>query len=95
MKTHDTMIPAVVPPPGDTIRAELEARGWSQRKFAALIHRPVQAVNEVIRGRRQITAEMALALAEAFSTSAELWMGLEGRYRLHLARQHRRRTASA
>ncbi|MGA2499004.1 MAG: HigA family addiction module antitoxin [Tepidisphaeraceae bacterium] len=95
MKTHETIVPAVVLPPGDTIREELQARGWSQRVFASRIGRPVQAVNEIIRGRRRITAETALALGEVFGTSAELWMGLEGRYRLHLARQNRRRRMPA
>jgi HTH-type transcriptional regulator/antitoxin HigA len=91
MKTHQNITPAFVPPPGEAIREELQARGWTQRTFAARLGRPVQAVNGIIRGRRQITAETALALSDVFGTSAELWMGLEGRYRLHLARQNRRR----
>ncbi len=95
MKTHETIIPAVVLPPGETIRAELQARNWTQRFFARRIGRPTQAVNEIIRGRRQITAETALALGEVFGTSAELWMGLEGRYRLHLARQNRQKKIPA
>ncbi len=95
MKTHETIVPAAVLPPGETIRVELQARGWTQRLFARRMGRPTQAVNEIIRGRRQITAETALSLGEVFGTSAELWMGLEGRYRLHLARQNRRRKIPA
>lgn len=95
MKTHETIVPAMVLPPGDSIREELHARGWTQRFFAKRLARPTQAVNEIIRGRRQITAETALALGEVFGTSAELWMGMEGRYRLHLARQKRSRRIPA
>lgn len=95
MKNHETIVPAIVFPPGDSIREELTARKWTQRSFAKRLGRPTQAVNEIIRGRRQITAETALALGEVFGTSAELWIGLEGRYRLHLARQNRRRQISA
>ena len=91
MRSHETIIPAMVFPLGDSIREELVARGWTQRLFATRLGRPTQAVNEIIRGRRQITAETALALGEVLGTSAELWMGLEGRYRLHLARKNRER----
>ena len=95
MKTHEKIVPALVFPPGDSIREELRARGWTQRVFAKRLGRPTQAVNEIIRGRRQITAETALALGESLGTSAELWMGLEGRYRLHLARNNRKRKIPA
>jgi HTH-type transcriptional regulator/antitoxin HigA len=90
MRDHNTLIPAVVIPPGESIQEELAARGWTQRQLAQKMRRPVQAVNEVIRGKRQITAETALELASAFGTSAEMWLGLESRYRLHLARRNRR-----
>jgi HTH-type transcriptional regulator/antitoxin HigA len=90
MRNHNTLIPAVVIPPGESIQEELNARGWTQRQLAKKMRRPIQAVNEIIRGKRQITAETALGLASAFGTSAEMWLGLESRYRLHLARQTRR-----
>ena len=95
MRNDNTLIPANVVPPGESIQEELSARGWTQRELARRMRRPTQAVNEIIRGRRQVTAETALALADAFGTSAELWMGLESRYRLFLARQSRRRKVPA
>lgn len=73
---------AEVFPPGAFIREELEERGWSQRDLADVLGRPLQAVNEIINGHKQITPETALELAAAFGTSAELWMNLEVRYRL-------------
>lgn len=95
MKNSMSLIPAMVPPPGESIQEELAARGWTQRQLAKKTGRPLQAINEIIRARRQITAPMALALAEAFGTSPELWLGLEMRYRLHLARQLKVRKISA
>jgi HTH-type transcriptional regulator/antitoxin HigA len=94
MRSHNTLIPALVTPPGESIQVELEARGWTQRELAKKMRRPVQAVNEIIRGKRQITAETALELADVFGTSAEMWIGMEGRYRLHLARQQKRRKSA-
>jgi addiction module HigA family antidote len=73
--------------PGEILRAELEARGWSQKDLAERISRPYQAVNEIIRGRKQITAATALALSSALGTSAEFWMNLESNYRLDIARR--------
>ena len=48
-------------------------------------------MSEIVNGKKQITAETALELAEAFGTSAEFWMNLEVGYRLDLARRRRRR----
>jgi addiction module HigA family antidote len=69
--------PAEVFPPGDFIRKELEARHWTQSDLAAVLGRPLPAVNEIINGKKRITAETAKALALAFGTSAELWLNLE------------------
>ena len=69
-------------PPGDLIAEELEARGWSQEDLARITGRPLATINEIIKGKKSITPETALDLAEAFGTSPELWLGLEGDYRL-------------
>lgn len=73
--------------PGSLISRELDERGWSQKDLADIMGRPLQAVNEIVNGNKQITPETAFELAEAFDTSAELWMGLEAAYRLYLAKQ--------
>jgi HTH-type transcriptional regulator/antitoxin HigA len=75
--------PAEVFPPGDFIREELEARGWSQGDLARVLGRPLQTVNQIINGRKRITAETAKALGVAFGTGPELWMSLETTYQLH------------
>jgi HTH-type transcriptional regulator/antitoxin HigA len=74
--------PAEVFPPGDYIREELEARGWTQMDLAKIIGRTQPAVNEMVTAKRGITPESALALAAAFGTSAEFWMNLETMYSL-------------
>jgi HTH-type transcriptional regulator/antitoxin HigA len=74
--------PAEVFPPGDFIREELEARHWTQGDLAAVLGRPVSAVNEIINGKKRITAETAKAIGAAFGTSAQVWMNLENTYRL-------------
>ena len=68
--------------PGDYIREELEARGWSQLDLAEILGRPAQAVSEIVSGKRAVTPETAKSLSEAFGTSAQLWMNLESSYQL-------------
>jgi hypothetical protein len=46
--------------------------------------RPVQTINEIIRGSKQITSETAIELSQALGTSPEFWTNLEAKYRLHL-----------
>jgi HTH-type transcriptional regulator / antitoxin HigA len=74
---------AEVFPPGDVIREELEARGWTQSDLAAILGRPFQMVNAICNGRKAITPQTARELEAAFGASAEFWMNLEIAYRLH------------
>lgn len=86
--------PNLAIPPGETLAEEIEARGMTQRELAAKIGRPPQAVNEIIRGKKTITAETALALEDALDgISAKFWLNLQADYDLTLARQRRHRTA--
>lgn len=61
-------------PPGDVIKEELEARGWTQIDFAEIIGKSARLVNEVIAGKRAVTPDTARALADAFAfgTCAQL-----------------------
>lgn len=72
-------------PPGEYIRDELKARGWTQEDLARILGRPLPTVNEIIQGKRAIMPEMAIALGTAFGTSPEIWVQREGLYRLSLA----------
>jgi HTH-type transcriptional regulator/antitoxin HigA len=76
-------IPAEVFPPGDFIREELEARGWTQGDLAQIMDRPLRLVNELVAGKKQITPETARGLAKAFGDDDPLyWMNLDSAYRL-------------
>ncbi len=81
------MTPHTVFPPGEIIKDELEARGWTQARFAEILGRPHQVVNGILNGKREITPETALQIAAALGSSAEMWVRMEAEYRLHLAEQ--------
>ncbi|MGO8751832.1 MAG: HigA family addiction module antitoxin [Thermoguttaceae bacterium] len=78
-------MPAEVFPPGEFIREELEARGWTQADLAAILNKPLPAVNEIIAGKKAITPETANSLGDAFGVGPEFWLNLENAYRLSLA----------
>lgn len=79
--------PAEVFPPGEFVRDELEARGWTQGDLAQIMGRPLQFVNELVAGKKQITPETALGLAKAFGDDDALyWMNLDNVYRLKTAK---------
>jgi HTH-type transcriptional regulator / antitoxin HigA len=78
------IVPAEVFPPGEFIKEELEARGWTQEDLADILGRDLRLVNEIITGKRGITPETAKGLGDAFGTDAQFWMNLESAYRLSL-----------
>ena len=80
-------VPAEVFAPGELIREELEARGWTQVDLAEILGRPVRLVNELVAGKKQITPDTAKGLAEAFQgTDPVFWMNLDSAYRLSKAK---------
>jgi HTH-type transcriptional regulator/antitoxin HigA len=70
--------------PGEEIRKRLRDHGWTQDELAQVLGRPIQTINAIIQGKKAVTPEMALALAAAFGTTADLWMQLESQFRLSL-----------
>src|ERR1700761_1542396 len=80
------VLPFTPNPPGETLEEELQARGWSQRDLAVILGRPLQMVNEIIAGKKAITAETAVSLSQALGISADYWLALESLYRLDLLR---------
>jgi HTH-type transcriptional regulator / antitoxin HigA len=69
-------------PPGEFLRDELEARGWSQTQLAEIMGRPFRLINEIIAGKKAITPETAIQLGDSLGTGPELWMNLESQYQL-------------
>lgn len=73
---------AEVFPPGEFLKEELEARGWSQIELAEVLDRPPRVVSEIISGKRAVTPETAKGLGEALGTGAQFWMNLESAWQL-------------
>lgn len=69
-------------PPGEFLKDELEARGWSQTELAEVMGRPVRLINEIVAGKKSITAETAVQLGDALGTGPEIWLNLESQYQL-------------
>ncbi len=80
-------IPAEAFPPGEFLKDEIDARGWTQEEFAAIIGRPTTLVNQIALGKRAITPEAAAEIGAALGIDAEYWLNLETTYRLWLVRQ--------
>ena len=68
-------------PPGEVLREEIEALGINQTQLAAALGRPVQVVNEIVRGKKAITQETALELERVLGIGAHVWAGVESAYR--------------
>ena len=75
----------VIPPihPGEILMEEfLKPLGISQYKLTKDINVPARRINEIVLGKRGITADTALRLAKFFGASAEFWLRLQSQYDL-------------
>ncbi len=80
---------ATMPPihPGEVLMREyLEPLGVTQHRLAIAIGVPPRRINEIVHGKRRITADTALRMARYFGTSERFWMNLQGRYDLEVER---------
>ncbi len=77
--------------PGEMLLEEfLEPMGISQRKFAVKLGWTAAKLNEIIKGKRGVTADAALDLSQALKTSPEVWLNLQMYYDLAEAEDRRR-----
>ena len=65
----------------------LKEMGGTQHKLAVSIGVPPRRINEIVHGKRGITADTAIRLARYFGTSEEFWMNLQSNYELRLERR--------
>lgn len=72
--------------PGEVVKDELMARGISQKDFAGRIGVPYTMLNDILNGRRPLSAAVALYIETALGISAELLMGLQSDYNMQHAR---------
>ena len=74
--------------PGEVLLEEfLKPNNISQNALARAIGVPPRRINEIVLGRRGITADTAIRLANHFGTSEQFWMGLQADYDLEEARR--------
>lgn len=78
-------------PPGDLIREELEARGWTESNLARKAGMSPEILEEILSGNGAITRDCAIGLGAAFGTGPEFWENLERFYRESLARAEKSR----
>lgn len=78
---------AIMPPihPGEILKEEfLEPLGLSQYRVAVDISVPPRRINEIVHGKRAISADTALRLARYFGTTDRFWLNLQTHYDLEL-----------
>ncbi|WP_303881648.1 HigA family addiction module antitoxin [Acetomicrobium mobile] len=72
--------------PGEILLEEfLKPLGLSQNRLAIEIGVDARHINEIVQGKRSITADTALRLARFFGTSPQFWLGLQKDYDLQVA----------
>lgn len=77
--------------PGEILSEEfLGPLGVSQYKLAKAVGVSARRINEIVHGRRSITADTALRLARFFGTSEMFWMNLQASYDLDVERRRLR-----
>jgi addiction module HigA family antidote len=73
--------------PGEILLVEfLIPMGISQNQLARAIGVPPRRINEIVLGKRGISADTALRLAKAFGNSVQFWLGLQDEYELREAK---------
>lgn len=82
-------------PPGELLAETLETAGLSQAELARRMGRPAQAINEIMRGAKEITAETAIQLERVVGVPAHIWLGLEAEYQHTKARREDRHRLQA
>ena len=72
--------------PGEHLAEFLDELGISQYRLAKVIGTSPRRINEIVHGRRSITADTALRLGQALGITPEFWLNLQNLYDLDLAR---------
>ena len=82
----------IMPPihAGETLREDfLKPLGLTASRLAIELMVPVTRMNDIVRGRRAVTADTALRLTRYFGTTPQFWMNLQANYELELAQDAR------
>jgi HTH-type transcriptional regulator/antitoxin HigA len=74
-------------PPGEYLEEVLDELGMTKDELARRMSRPASKLSPIFKGDKAITPETALQLEMVVGVPAHIWLGLEGEYRLALARR--------
>lgn len=75
--------------PGEILLEEyMKPLGIGQRAMAQALNVSPRRINEIVNGKRSITADTAMRLARYWGNAPEFWIGLQGRYEIKLAMYH-------
>lgn len=86
MKHQEILLPFKATHPGSIIFEELKFRSLTQVELAARMGVQKSLLNELIKGKRSVNAEIALLLEQIFEIPAEYWMRLQAQFELDHAR---------
>jgi addiction module HigA family antidote len=76
--------------PGDILKTEfMEPLGLSSYRLAKDLHVFAPRINDLVRGKRSITADTAMRLGAYFGCSAQMWLGLQMDHDLWLAAKNK------
>ena len=73
--------------PGDVLAEHLEARAMSQAEFARRAGRSAKLISEIVAGKAPIEPATALQFERVLGVDASIWLGMDGTYRIHRARE--------
>lgn len=80
------MVPGDVFHPGVILADELAARSLTQKAFAEMMGIKANVLNELIKGKRNFTAELSIKIENALSVPAEVWMRMQYQFEIHQLR---------
>ena len=81
---HD-LNPSTAIHPGTVLKDELEERGLSQRAFASMINCSYSVINEILNGKRPVSADLALKAEAALGIKAYMLVDMQAKYSLQKA----------
>jgi HTH-type transcriptional regulator/antitoxin HigA len=86
MRNQNEIVPFIASHPGSLILDEIQFRKISQTDLAARMGVQKSLLNELIKGKRAVSADVALLLEQILEIPAEYWMKLQSQYELDRAR---------
>ena len=86
------LTPAIAIHPGEMLKDELKERNITQKEFALLTGIPQTHLNEIIKEKRRINADIALVIGKALQMDAAIWLNFQNNYELDVAKINEKNT---